>query len=128
MIGRSLIVLACVSLLACQSPNGEPNRGNLTLGATQMKLESGRTTKAQVLEWFGAPNVATRDKDGEVWNYTRQGTTSQLNGSSIGAWFLLGWGGSSSSSARSSSYSFDLLLRFDKTDTVTDYKVLQTAF
>ncbi len=97
-------------------------------GAAQMKLESGKTTKAQVLEWFGAPNVATRDKDGEVWDYTRQGTATQLKGSSIGAWFLLGWGGSSSSSARSSSYSFDLLIRFDRTDIVTDFKVLQTAF
>ena len=128
MFSRSLVAIGCLTLLACQPPDGDPRRGNLTLGAAQMKLESGKTTKAQVLEWFGAPNVATRDKEGEVWDYTRQGTATQLKGSSIGAWFLLGWGGSSSSSARSSSYSFDLLIRFDRTDIVTDYKVLQTAF
>jgi outer membrane protein assembly factor BamE (lipoprotein component of BamABCDE complex) len=75
MSSRALVADACLTLLACQPPDEDARKGNLTLGVAQMKLESGRTTKVQVLEWFGAPNVATRDKDGEVWNYTRQAST-----------------------------------------------------
>lgn len=115
-------------LIGCASPDNGPGKGNMTLGATQIMLVDGKTTKAQVLEWFGAPNIATRDKNGEVWNYTRQGTTSQIKSSSVGAWFLLGAGVSGSSKGQSSSYSFDLLIRFDTNDIVTDHKVLQTAF
>lgn len=123
-----LTCMSLITLLGCVAPEAGPGKGNMTLGATQIKLVTGQTTKAQVLEWFGAPNIATRDKNGEVWNYTRQGTTTQIRSSSVGAWFLLGVGESSSSRGQSSSYSFDLLIRFDVNDIVIDHKVLQTAF
>lgn len=115
-------------LVGCADPDAAPNKGNLTLGAVQMKVENGKTTKAQVMEWFGAPNLATKDKDGEVWNYTRQGNSNQLKSSAVGVWFLVGVSESGHSSSRSSSYSFDLLIRFDKSDIVQDHKVLQTSF
>lgn len=111
----------------CNSPSTH-GRGNFTLGAAQIKLLNGKTTKAEVLEWFGAPNIATKDAKGEVWNYTRQGTSSQIRTSTVGAWLLLGGVESSSSRGQSGSYSFDLLIRFNNDDVVVDYKVLQTAF
>jgi len=124
-----LITCACLFvILGCVPPDNVPDKGNMTLGATQIMLVDGKTTKAQVIEWFGAPNIATRDKNGEVWNYTRQGTTNQIRNSSVGAWLLIGSGVSGSSSGQSSSYSFDLLIRFDTSDIVIDHKVLQTAF
>lgn len=123
-----IVAASGLVILGCTATSSTPNRGNMTLGATQLKLEIGKTTKAQVLEWFGSPNIATRDKEGEVWNYTRQGTTAQIKSTSVGAWFLLGTAEHSHSSAASGSYSFDLLIRFDKSDIVIDYKVLQTAF
>jgi outer membrane protein assembly factor BamE (lipoprotein component of BamABCDE complex) len=126
---RFLLSCSCLlMLLGCTSVNTGSTKGNLTLGATQILLVDGKTTKAQVLEWFGSPNVATRDKQGEVWNYTRQGTTSQIKSSSVGAWFLLGAGQVDSAKGHSSSYSFDLLIRFDTNDVAMDHKVLQTAF
>jgi len=126
---RLLLTSTCLlALLGCVPPDSGPGKGNMTLGATQIMLVDGKTTKAQVLEWFGAPNIATRDKNGEVWNYTRQGSTSQIKSSSVGVWFLIGAGESGSSKGQSSSYSFDLLIRFDTNDVVTDHKVLQTAF
>jgi len=126
---RALFSLPLLALgLACAPPEVDPHRGNLTMGAVQTRLENNRTTKAQVLEWFGSPNIATRDKEGEVWNYTRQGTASEVRTSSVGAWMLVAAAGGSSGFAHSGSYSFDLLIRFDRNDIVTDYKVLQTAF
>jgi hypothetical protein len=127
-MNRPFLALPCIlALLGCAPPQ-QADKGNMTLGATEIKLVSGKTTKAQVLEWWGAPNVATRDTNGEVWNYTRQGTANEIHSSSVGAWLLLGAGQTGSASSRSSSYSFDLLIRFDTRDVVTDYKVLQTAF
>jgi len=114
--------------LGCAQPSADPQRGNLTLGSVQTKIVNGKTTKPEILAWFGSPNIASRDKDGEVWNYTRQGTASEVRSSSVGAWMLVMAGGSSTGFARSGSVSFDLLIRFDKNDLVVDHKVLQTAF
>lgn len=121
-----LLLLAIMA--GCQPPESNINHGNLTLGSVQTKITNGTTQKSEILQWFGAPNIVTRDKDGEVWNYTRQGTASELRTSSVGAWFLIGYGGTSTGFARSGSYSFDLLIRFNNADVVTDHKVLQTAF
>lgn len=130
MDSRHLAILPLLVLsLACTKPNVEPpQRGNLTLGSVQTRIENGQTSKAQVLEWFGSPNIVTRDKDGEVWNYSRQGTATEVQSSSVGAWMLIVTAGNSTGFARSGSYSFDLLLRFNPQDIVTDHKVLQTAF
>ena len=43
-----------------------------------MNLEVGKTTKANVLETFGSPNITTRDGAGrEVWTYQRQAQVAQ---------------------------------------------------
>lgn len=125
---KNILISGLLLSLGCQQADVYQNKGNLTLGSVQIKIENYKTTKAQILEWFGSPNVATRDKDGEVWNYTRQGTSSQLASSSVGAWLLIGAGSSGNSSGRISSYSFDLLIRFDNKDVVVDNRVIQTAF
>jgi outer membrane protein assembly factor BamE (lipoprotein component of BamABCDE complex) len=123
-----LVAILLLGGLACAPPRTDVNKGNLTMGAVQTHLENGKTTKAQVLEWFGSPNIATKDKNGEVWNYTRQGTATEVGSSQVGAWMLIASAGSSTGFTRSGSYSFDLLIRFDTHDVVVDYKVLQTAF
>jgi outer membrane protein assembly factor BamE (lipoprotein component of BamABCDE complex) len=128
------MALALTPLLlcaACAPPAVEEpkaGKGNLTLGGVQTRIVNGSTTKAQVMEWFGSPNLVTRNKDGEVWNYTRQGTATELKRTQVGAWFLLGSASSGTGFTHSGSCSFDLLLRFDLNDVVTDHKVLQTAF
>jgi outer membrane protein assembly factor BamE (lipoprotein component of BamABCDE complex) len=126
-LSASLLLLAA----ACAEPQPttpDKSRGNLTLGSVQNKIVNGQTTKAQVMEWFGSPNLVTRTKEGEVWNYTRQGTAAELKSSNVGVWFLIGATGRQSGIAQSGSFSFDLLLRFNTEDVVTDHKVLQTAF
>lgn len=125
----ALIGLSLAALVGCKSPeSAKVDRGNLTLGAVQARLVDGTTTKAQILEWFGSPNIVTRDKEGEVWNYTRQGTAAELRSSGVGVWFLIGDTGSSTGFSKSGSYSFDLLIRFNQADRMVDHKVMQTAF
>jgi len=123
-----LVTAVILGTIACVPPVAESNRGNLTMGAVQSRIENGKTTKSQVLEWFGSPNIATHDKDGDVWNYARQGTSSEVGRSGVGPWMLIVSAGSSTGFSRSGSYSFDLIIRFDKSDIVVDHKVLQTAF
>lgn len=98
------------------------------MGSVQQKIENNKTTKSEILQNFGSPNIVTKDRDGEIWNYTRQGTATEMQRNSVGAWFLVFYGGSSTGFSKSGSYSFDLLIKFNNSDIVVDHKVMQTAF
>ena len=68
-ISLTLLLAGCVT---APEPLTKKN-SELTQGMVQMNLEVGKTTKADVVENFGAPNITTRDGDGnEVWTYQRQ--------------------------------------------------------
>ena len=104
-----------------------------THGQVQLTLKKGITTQADVLEVFGAPNVATRDGDGyELWTYQKYATVSQAASSAQSfAWtvFLLG-GRSRQASAESgrSSRTLTLLIRFDEQGVVNDFKSRASSF
>ena len=93
------LVMAVV-LTSCQTPY-QPvadRNAELTQGNVQMTLSVGSTTKATVLEKFGAPNITTRDGAGrEVWTYQRAGQVSQAETSSSG-WTVILAGSSRSQS------------------------------
>ncbi len=68
-ISLTLLLAGCVT---APEPLTKKN-SELTQGMVQMKLEVGSTSKTEVLETFGAPNITTRDGKGdEVWTYQRQ--------------------------------------------------------
>ena len=74
LIGLCLVLPGCVP---APQPLTERNAA-LTQGNIQMHLVVGQTTKAEVLETFGAPNITTRDGSGrEVWTYQRAAQVSQ---------------------------------------------------
>ena len=60
LIGLCLVLPGCVP---APQPLTERNAA-LTQGNIQMHLVVGQTTKAEVLETFGAPNITTRDGSG----------------------------------------------------------------
>jgi hypothetical protein len=63
--------------VATPEPLSEKN-SDLTQGNVQMNLIVGQTSKADVLENFGSPNVTTRDGAGrEVWSYQRAAQITQ---------------------------------------------------
>ena len=102
---------------------------HLTQGNIQMNLAIGQTTKAQVLEKFGSPNIVTRDGSGfEVWTYQRSGQVSQS--SSQGSfWSILLIGSSSDSSqSKNSSHMITLIIKFNDDDIVCDFRSRSSHF
>ncbi len=135
MIRQTVAALGvAVALAGCAAPPQPVSERNsaLTQGQVQMNLQVGQTTKAEVVEVFGAPNITTRDGDGrEVWTYQRSARVSQ-SASRSGLWSILltpgarGAGGilgsSSSSGFESSSRTITLIIKFDASDVVADFR------
>lgn len=120
-----------ITLSACmETPQPLTQRNSqLTQGNVQMNLIVGQTTKAEVLENFGAPNVTTRDGAGrEVWTYQRAAQISQASGKS-GYWTIILAGQSSRSSGfESSSSMITLIIKFDQNDVVNDFRSRTSKF
>jgi outer membrane protein assembly factor BamE (lipoprotein component of BamABCDE complex) len=79
------LALSFALLSSCATNAPAPvdaRNGILTQGNVQMNLKVGVTTKADVLNTFGSPNITTRDATGEeVWSYQRQATVTQSSSS-----------------------------------------------
>lgn len=126
-----LILAIGLSLGGCATTSQPVTQRNsqLTQGNVQMNLVVGKTTKAEVLENFGAPNITTKDGSGrEVWTYQRAAQVSQSSSQS-GYWtIILGGQSSSSSGFESSSRMITLIIKFDKNDVVTDFRSRTSNF
>mgnify|MGYP006990013661 CR=1 FL=1 len=120
-----LLLTGCVTApQPLTTQNSEFTQGNV-----QMNLKVGTTSKAEVLETFGAPNVTTRDGAGrEVWTYQRAAQVSQSSKQS-GYWTVILAGKSSSASGfESSSRMMTLIIKFDSKDIVTDFRSRTSTF
>jgi|TARA_B110000977_G_C10948097_1_gene443584 outer membrane protein assembly factor BamE (lipoprotein component of BamABCDE complex) len=124
-ISLTLLLAGCVT---APEPLTKKN-SELTQGMVQMKLEVGSTSKTEVLETFGAPNITTRDGKGdEVWTYQRQAQATQSS-SQDGYWTIIFAGKSSSASGfETSSRMITLIIKFDNKDIVTDFKSRESNF
>ena len=119
-------------LSACASAPPVPvdaRNSILTQGNVQMNLKVGVTTKADVLNTFGSPNITTRDATGEeVWSYQRQATVSQSsNSGSYWTIFLTGESKSASGFSQSSRM-MTLIITFNKNDVVSDFRSRSVDF
>ncbi len=125
LLAISAVLTACV---APPKPLTEQN-SQLTQGNVQMNLAVGKTSKAQVLENFGSPNITTRDGAGrEVWTYQRAAQVSQSSSQS-GLWTVILAGGTSESSGfESSSRMITLIIKFDQNDIVSDFRSRTSSF
>jgi len=132
MINKSfaafVLMLVLVGCVATPQPVSTRN-SQLTQGNVQMNLETGVTTKADVLESFGAPNVTTRDGQGqEVWSYQRQAQVSQSSSKS-GYWTVILAGGRSDAAGfESTSRMITLIIKFDSNDVVADFNSRTSNF
>lgn len=120
-----IILSGCVS-----TPQPLTDRNSaLTQGNVQMNLVVGQTTKSDVLETFGAPNITTRDGSGrEVWTYQRQAQVTQASDKS-GYWTVILAGQSSSASGfETSSRMITLIIKFDSNDIVSDFRSRTSNF
>lgn len=125
------LFVVLLSLTACVAPVQPVTDRNssLTQGNVQMNLAVGKTTKAEVLQNFGAPNITTRDGSGrETWTYQRSAQVAQSS-SQAGYWTILLAGQSSNSSGfESSSRMITLIIKFNSRDVVIDFDSRSSNF
>ena len=125
LLSLSLMLAGCVT---APEPLTKKN-SELTQGMVQMNLEVGKTTKFQVIEAFGSPNITTRDSNGnEVWTYQRQAQVNQSSSNSGFIFVIVAGKSSSASGFESSSRMMTLIIKFDNNDIVTDFKSRESNF
>ena len=128
---KLLILVVCAVLGGCVTPPQPVTERNsqLTQGNVQMNLTIGHTTKSQVIESFGSPNITTRDGAGrEVWTYQRSAQVSQSSNQS-GAWSVILAGKSTEAAGfESTSRMITLIIKFDNNDVVADFKSRTSTF
>jgi len=129
---RLMVAFATILLLGGCVPERQPvtdRNSQITQGNVQIALQVGKTTKANVLDVFGSPNITTRDGGGkEVWSYQRSAQVAQSS-SSGGGWTILLAGQSSSSSGfETSSRMMTLIIKFDENDVVYDFNSRTSNF
>ena len=129
----SVLFLFVIGLLftGC-AQNQQPltsKNSQLTQGNVQMNLEVGKTTKADVLENFGSPNITTRDGSGnEVWTYQRSAQISQSSSWSNYWTIILAGGQGKSTGFESSSRMITLIIKFNNQDVVSDFRSRTSNF
>lgn len=134
MMMRKVFVISLVAALtgcaANQSGVGTaPSNNPFTHGNVQLTLKKGVTSQAEVLEAFGAPNVATVDSAGnEVWTYQKNATVStSIDNTAYGTVILAG-GRTSTSGFEQSNRTMTLILKFDASKRVIDFRSMTTSF
>ena len=124
------LIVATTPVLAKDRKKTVDERMNaLTQGNVQMNLLVGKTTKLEVLQSFGSPNITTRDASGsEVWSYQRHATVSQS--SSSGSYFsiIIGGVGKNAEGFSQSSRTATLIIKFDRNDVVSDFQSRMSEF
>ena len=139
----------CVRARSPNLPYSNQQKSNLTAGMVKKYVKVGEATQTDLITVFGAPNIITRDKDGnEVWTYDRQSISSAsevaewnaagsagvaaagLAGDTIvgGGASVGGSSGKSSTAGQVSSATFTLMIKFDENDLVKDYRMMATQF
>jgi len=137
-VATSLSLALMVLLVSNGCPRSPVPDDPVTVGNAKRSLVPGQTTQTQVVETFGAPNLVTRTADGtETWTYERVAYDSSWmgGGGGVGAGGIpggpavvgggLGFGGGTSSSG---SRTVTLIVYFDSTDHVRDYRVMETHY
>lgn len=122
----SLLLAGCG--LSAESPVDNRNSA-LTQGNVQLNLRVGETTKAQVLEVFGSPNITTRvGSNAETWSYQRHATVSQSS-ESTNFWRIMLTGNDRTAAGFSqTSRTMTLIIKFDSRDIVSDFRSRTSDF
>jgi len=129
---RFLLALSISILVSACGPKFEPvdaRNSNMTQGNVQLNVVEGKTSKSEILEVFGAPNITTRNSSGkEVWTYQRAGQATQSSSSS-GGWSIIFAGQSYANSGFSSnSRMMTLIITFNADDIVSDFSSRTSNF
>ncbi|MGL5658168.1 MAG: hypothetical protein ACRDDK_03715 [Cetobacterium sp.] len=117
-------------LVSCSSPQTyDTQKSNLSVGTIKKGIIEDKTTQTEVLELFGSPNLITTGSDGsEVWSYNKSSYDGAASSKNSGLWVLLASSSSSSVVSTTSTSSLDLIIKFNKNQTVKEYKVISSKY
>ncbi len=122
-----LIVLSISAGGVYAAPKEE--KSSLTHGQVQLTLKKGKTTKLEVLETFGSPNITTYDASGrEVWTYQKHATIAKSEAKESFGTIILFGASKSVAGFEQSSKTMTLIIKFDKKDRVYDFRSRFTSF
>ncbi len=126
------LLLAAALIGGCRVPPPEPltkRNSELTHGNVQLNLRVGETTQTEVLEKFGAPNIATVDGSGrEVWSYQRAARVTQSSSNSSYWTLILAGSSSEASGFENTSRMITLIIKFNDQKIVSDFKSRTSDF
>ena len=130
-INRTFWLLGLVlGLSSCASHQPE-NIANspYTHGNVQLTMRKGVTTKSDVLNKFGAPNITTMDATGqEIWTYQKHATVASATSSGAMASIIIASAGTGTSGFEQSSRTMTLIITFDEYGKVSDFKSMSSSF
>src|SRR5262245_47915750 len=125
MFLQQCLPAACAAAMLCalgcsntQRTDDSAERSALTPGMVKLKIVKGETTQTQILETFGPPDLVTHKDDLETWTYDKTNYDYEKRSDYLTV-ILAGAGGDR---VRSSSRSTMLIVYFDKSDHVSDYR------
>ena len=122
-----VLLVCCASTPRADTSQDEPNM--LTHGGVQLTLRTGQTTQVEIVEAFGAPNIATRDASGhEVWTYRRHASVTRASGSDAYFNILIFGTSGYSKEQTSSSRTMTLIIKFDENNVVYDFRSRSSSF
>jgi hypothetical protein len=106
-----------------------PKWYNIACTTNRLNVIVEQTTKAEVLENWGSPNITTRDGSGRnVWTFQRSAQITQSSSQSEYATVIFSGRSSRASGFESSSRMITLIIKFDKNDMVSDFKSRTSNF
>ena len=124
--------LSLLGLCSCSSVPGAAEKqmnSPFTSGQVSLTLKKNVTTKAEVLNAFGSPNIVTQDGDGNsVWTYQKNASVTKSGGNSFYWTVVLAGGNSGDSGIMNSTRTMTLIITFNNKDIVSNFKSLATNF
>jgi len=128
-----VVAIVTIGLVACsanpQIQNADSTPNPYTHGNVQLTLKKGVTDQSDVLNTFGPPNIATIDASGnEVWTYQKNATVAKATENNVYGTIIILGGSHSTSGFEQSSRTMTLIIKFDKSRKVIDFKSMSTSF
>lgn len=122
-----ILTIAFIALIFVSCSSTKDSQTKINALEVSEKLVKGKTTQAQVLESFGAPDIVEKTSEGDMWAYNRTSSESSSFGANAvhymnaaGFWNWTGLGASGDKSS-SSSKTASLVLHFSLNKTLANY-------
>ncbi|KEI34636.1 11.6 kDa putative exported protein [Francisella sp. W12-1067] len=124
----SLALIATI-LASCSTNNPQEfPKTPYTSGNVSLTLKKGVTTKEQVIQAFGSPNIVTQNADGDsVWTYQTNATIQNSSKKEGFLTLILVGGATKNSDFMESQKTMTIIITF-KDDVVSNFKSLSTSF